>query len=196
MMATPKVAYNYDKEAYMHGYCQYFAFEAQKMYGGKICLWLDLDEMSGTERLCHAFLEIAPGFCLDAYGVFSNLDERTEEFEYNYINVVSCTHKEAEEVLKRIKLKYTDSTLKKNAREYLRNNRLFMRVRHSNGSIYPFTFSARTDAFGKDRILVNTYNEKEKKSNSLTHTLSVEEILNGLVEKPYMIEDINWYYRI
>ena len=98
--------------------------------------------------------------------------------------------------MKRIKLKYTDSTLKKNVREYLRNNRLLMKVKHSNGSIYPFTFSARTDAFGKDRILVNTYNEKDKTSNTLTHTLSVEEILNGLVEKPYMVEDINWYYRI
>ena len=41
-----------------------------------------------------------------------------------------------------------------------------------------------------------TSHEKDKKSNTLTHTLSVEEILNGLVEKPYMVEDINWYYRI
>ena len=195
-MATPRVAYDYDYEAYMHGYCQYFAFEAQKIYGGKICLWLDLDEITGNERLCHAFLEIAPGFCLDAYGVFSNLDERTEEFEYNYINVVSCTHKEAEEVLKRIKLKYTDSTLKKNVREYLRNNRLLMKVKHSNGYIYPFTFSARTSAYGKDRVIVNDYFEKEKRSGKLAHTISIEELVSGLTEVPKMVEDINWYYTI
>ena len=84
----------------------------------------------------------------------------------------------------------------KETREYLRNNRLLMKVKHSNGSIYPFTFSARTDAYGKDRIIVNTYNEKDKISNTLAHTLNVEEILNSLVEKPYMVEDINWYYRI
>lgn len=195
-MATPKVAYNYDKEAYMHGYCQYFAFEAQKQYGGKICLWLDLDEMTGTERLCHAFLEIAPGFCLDAYGVFSNLDERTEEFEYNYINVVSCTPMEAETVLKRIKLKYTDASLKKNVREYLRNNRLLMKVKHSNGSIYPFTFSARTKMGNTDSFIVNQYDEKLKKSGSLAHTIKVMDIVGGLVETPIMVEDINWYYKV
>lgn len=195
-MATPKVAYDYDCEAYMHGYCQYFAFEAQKIYGGKICLWLDLDEMSGTERLCHAFLEIAPGFCLDAYGVFNDLKEREEEFEYNYINIVSCTPAEAEEVLKRIKLKYTDTTLKKNVREYLRNNRLLMKVKHSNGYIYNFTFSARTKMGTADCMIVNDYSEKDGKSGLLAHTLKITEILNGLIEVPKMIEDINWYYRI
>ena len=195
-MAKPKVAYNYDKEAYMHGYCQYFAFEAQRLYGGKICLWLDLDEMSGTERLCHAFLEIAPGFCLDAYGVFKDLSEREEEFEYNYINVVSCTPSEAEEVLKRIRLKYTDTTLKKNVREYLRNNRLLMKVKNPNGHIYPFTFSARDTSWGKDCFIVNQYNEKEKKSGQLAHTMRIEDILGGLIEVPKMVEDINWYYTI
>ena len=193
-MATPKVAYNFDKEAYMHGYCQYFAFEAQKMYGGKICLWLDLDEMTGKERLCHAFLEIAPGFCLDAYGVFSSLDERKDEFEYNYINVVSCTHKEAEEVLKRIKLKYTDSTLKKNVREYLRNNMLTFDY-FQNGYTYTMGICAITDFAGTECVLTYSYDMTKKVWGSYIHRIPLDAFVANIQKVYGFIPNKGWYYK-
>ena len=80
------VDYRFEKEVYMHGACHYFAIQAAEMFNGKVCLWLDRDytlEEGKDIVLCHAYAKIADGFYVDAYGPFSDISQRENEFEFN-----------------------------------------------------------------------------------------------------------------
>lgn len=200
-MATPKVSYDFDKHLYMHGLCHYFAIEFYNLFGGKICLWLDKDEINDKEVLCHAFVEFAPGVCVDANGVFSTLSERFDDFEYNYVNVVPCTLAEAKTVLKRLGIKTTDATAKKNAREFLRNNLLTFDVLYEpTASYYTFGICGREDKgmvpySSFDRVFVLNYDSKGKVFNSMVHNLHTNLFVKGIQECKGFIPSTNWYYK-
>lgn len=199
MMANPRVSYEFDKHLYMHGLCHYFAIEYFNMFGGKICLWLDKDEINDKEVLCHAFVELAPGLCVDAKGAFRELTERYDDFEFNYVNVVSCTLEEAKTVLKRLGIKYTDANAKKNAREFLRNNMLTFYVLYApNHGFYNFgieSHSLEGEPRGHfDRLNVRIYDVTKRKFDSMSHNIFTNVFIDGIEESLGFISNTNWYY--
>lgn len=118
-----KKKYDYDKDWYMHGLCQYFAIEYVKLFGGRVWLCIDYDYDLDCPCLCHAFVEVRKGQFLDAYGYFSDPDERMdEEFEYNEKNYFTGTLDEVKRVLRSMKVPYGNEEHKKNVREFLKEN--------------------------------------------------------------------------
>lgn len=180
----------FDTHKYMHGYCQYFAIEAAKMFNGKVVLWLDHDEINDKIVLCHAYCEIVPNLYVDALGTFSNISEREEEFEFNKKKILTCTINEAKEELKRLKIPFTNVEDKKEAREFLRNNMAVVKIEHNN-SIRSVGIYAKNNSF-KD-ILFLSYMEKEEKFLPLIHGFGWKYFAKNIKSHEGFKYCKNWY---
>ena len=196
------VEYNFDKQLYMHGACQYFAIQAAEMFHGKVCLWLDEDyeinEDYPTTVLCHAYAKIAEGLYVDDYVAFGSIKDREDEFEYNEQNIVECTIEEAKKILKDLKIPFTNPEMKKNAREFLRNNMLAFYVLYGEG-YYNFGLCGRI-AEGPERgsfdfVLLNPYNQKQNNFGQMLSKIHTNLFIKGIKHSYGFIPNKNWYYK-
>lgn len=153
--------YFFDKECYEHSLCHYFAIEMAKLYHCPICFWIDefLDvEGNPLTVLCHTFVKLAQGIYVDAYGVFRDISEREDEFEFNNpepVIKVCETLEETKKFLKNLKIPFTDVECKRNAREFLRNHLLTLAVDY-NGHVY--NFAIKGYIIQRDTYLCSQYN--------------------------------------
>lgn len=129
----------FNEEQYMHGYCHFFAIEIAKKYNGKIYLWLDYDEDSKQEFLCHAYTEILPGIYVDAKGIFTSIDERKNEFNFNEINIFSGTIDEICEKLDEIHVSYREPKTTEHIQDFLSNHIITFTILY-NDKLYDVGF--------------------------------------------------------
>ena len=196
------VDYKFDKQVYMHGACQYFAIQAAEMFHGKVCLWLDRDYMKDEGEdvgLCHAFAKIADGFYVDAAGLFFDISDRDNYYEYNEKRIVECTVEEAKKILKKIGISCTNPEMKKNAREFLRNNMMAFEVLYGDGYYYYFGLCGRI-AEGPERgsfdfVLLNPYNAKENKFGSMVSKIHTNLFIKGCQMSFGFKPNKGWYYK-
>ena len=83
----------FEKDLYYKELSQYFAFAVADMFRSPVYLMMDGD------TFVHAFVEVLPGYFLDAKGFFQNIEERSE---FKYTDVNSFYLKEAQEFLKKL----------------------------------------------------------------------------------------------
>lgn len=178
--------YTYDAKLYYKENSQYFAFAFVDMFGGKIHMMLN---ESRTE-IVHTFVEFLPNCFIDSKGVFNNLSNRSE-FKFDYI--VSMNMMEAQEFLKKLKVKYTDVTLKKNVREYLRNNMLVFTVFHNNTN-YSIGLYAIGDMFGKPRVMFVSYDGSHGFGSYISH-FDVNYFANNIIDCKGFKPNLRWYYK-
>lgn len=195
------VEYKFDKQLYMHGACQYFAIQAAEMFHGKVCLWLDRDYMKDEGEdvgLCHAFAKIADGFYVDAAGPFFDISDRDNYYEYNEKRIVECTVEEAKKILKKIGISCTNPEMKKNAREYLRNNMMAFEVLYGDGYYY-FGLCGRiaegTERGSFDFVLLNPYDAKENKFGSMVSKIHTNLFIKGCQMSFGFKPNKGWYYK-
>ena len=195
------VDYKFDKQVYMHGACQYFAIQAAEMFHGKVCLWLDRDYMKDEGEdvgLCHAFAKIADGFYVDAAGPFFDISDRDNYYEYNEKRIVECTVEEAKKILKKIGISCTNPEMKKNAREYLRNNMMAFEVLYGDGYYY-FGLCGRIadgpECGSFDFVLVNPYDAKENKFGSMVSKIHTNLFIKGCQMSFGFKPNKGWYYK-
>lgn len=186
----------FDKEIYMHGLCQYFALAAYDLLGGTIHLWLDYDEEMDCQVLCHAFIEIVPGIFLDAYGVFHDISEREDEFEYNEMVIVSGDSDFAKKVLKDLKVPFTNVQDKKDAREFLRNNELVLKLEmNAQHYLMGIVGHSKPERLRKGKLLFNSYNIADKSFGGMIHAFNFDEVVNSYKGNLGFIENMGWYYK-
>ena len=191
------VEYKFDKQLYMHGACQCFAIQAAEMFHGKVCLWLDRDytlEEGKDIVLCHAFAKIADGFYVDAYGPFSDISQRENEFEFNEQEIVECTVEEAKKILKSLKVPFTNAEGKRNAREFLRNNMLTFDY-FQNGYTYTMGICAITNVAGNPCVLTYSYDIHKKQCGSYVHTIPLQIFINNIQNVHGFVLSKGWYYK-
>jgi len=196
------VDYKFDKQLYMHGACHYFAIQVAEMFHGKVCLWLDEDyeinEDYPVTVLCHAYAKIAEGLYVDAYGPFSDIREREDEFEYNEQDIVECTVEEAKKILKDLKIPFTNPEMKRNAREFLRNHMMAFYVLYGEG-YYNFGLCGRM-LEGKERgnfdfVLLNPYHVRENNFGKMVSKIHTNLFIKG-IQKSYGFQpNKGWYYK-
>lgn len=182
------IKYNFDTHIYMHGLCQYFAIAFAELFNCKVCLWLDYDEINDREILCHAFAELQPGIFVDAKGVFYDLAERECDFEFNYKKVVDGTIDEMKAVLKRIKVPFTNTEAKKNAREFLRNNMLTFDL---NGQLCGLYYSKY-----KESVSVVWYDRQNNKYFQYVVSRNYQVFISDNRGCIGFIENLRWYYKV
>ena len=180
----------FDETKYMHGYCQYFAIEAAKMFNGKVVLWFDYDEIQDKTVLCHAYCQIIPKLYIDALGTFSDISEREEEFEFNKQNIIICSIDEAKEELKKLKIPFTNVEDKKEAREFLRNNMAVVTLEHNN-SLRQVGIYAKNESFKS--ILFLSYMKQENKFLPLIHGLEWNYFVKNIKTHCGFKYCKNWY---
>ena len=192
------VDYRFEKEVYMHGACQYFAIQVAEMFNGKVCLWLDRDytlEEGKDTVLCHAYAKIADGFYVDAYGPFSDISQRENEFEFNEQEIVECTVEEAKKILSSIKVPFTNREGKRNAREFLRNNMMIFDIFYNNIS-YTFGICGRYAERGKfDYLLLNSYNIANNTFGQFIHKIPTDVFVQGIKKSYGFKENKGWFYK-
>lgn len=130
------VEYNYDKNFYLYNASQYFAIAFTELFGGKVCLWLDkvdldVDKNSYKEKdiskvtFYHAFSELTTDTYVDSVGLFNNIYVLEENFKYYDCTrqiIITKTLENTKEFLNTLKVPFKDTEIKRNVREYLRNN--------------------------------------------------------------------------
>ena len=192
------VPYRFEKEVYMHGACQYFALQVATMFGGRVCLWLDRDytlEEGKDTVLCHAYAKIADGLYVDAYGPFSDISQRENEFEFNEQNIIECNIEEARKILEGLKVPFTNREGKRNAREFLRDNMMTFDVLYNN-IIYTFGICGRCVERGKfDSLLLNSYNKENNTFSNYINTIPTETFIRGIQKSYGFKENKGWYYK-
>ena len=192
------VDYRFEKEVYMHGACHYFAIQAAEMFNGKVCLWLDRDytlEEGKDIVLCHAYAKIADGFYVDAYGPFSDISQRENEFEFNEQEIVECTVEEAKKILKSLKVPFTNREGKRNAREFLRDNMMVFDILYNN-ILYTFGICGRYADRGKfDYLLLNSYNIANNTFGQFIHTIPTDVFVQGIKKSYGFKENKGWFYK-
>ena len=177
---------NYDAKLYYKEYSQYFAFAFADMFGGKIHMMLNEDRTG----IVHTFVEFLPNCFIDAKGVFCDLSQRAE-FRFSYIASLSVG--EAQEFLKKIKVKYTDVNIKKCVREYLRNNMLTFVVAHNNTQ-YVIGLYAIGDMFGKKRVMFVSYDSNHGFGSYISH-FDVNYFVSNIIECKGFKSNPRWYYK-
>lgn len=164
---------------YMHGYCQYFAIEAAKIFEGKVVLWFDNDEINDRVVLCHAYCEIIPNLYIDALGTFSNVSEREDEFEFNEKNIFTYTIDEAKEELERLSIPFDNEDDINEARDFLKNNMAVLEIGQNKKMTTKVGIYSNSVNF-KD-IMVASFCEKDCHFSPLIHGINYKELLNNIV---------------
>lgn len=117
-MAKATKSYTFDKELYVKEGSQYFAIAYSKNIGTNIILCIDKD----TDEFVYAFAKVCNYFYVDATGGFWDVREHLNYLNIKNVELVECGIKEAEEMLKKKKVYFTNVEIKRNAREFVRNN--------------------------------------------------------------------------
>lgn len=161
---------------FMHGYCHYLALGMADEYGSKVALWLDFDEEMEREVLVHAFSVIGDSLFFDADGVFTDLSERIDEFEYNYDpNIVIVSKDEAKKIFKKMKLPYGGTAVKRFIREELRGNSIVFQMRiKSDGIIRLFAYKGEGEMSGRKKVILSQVDSKGRMGEYL-NSFSVDE---------------------
>ena len=194
-------SYNFDKEHYEHGLCHYFAIELAKLYKCPIHFWLDEYDFNdgndfATTVLCHTYLEIAKGIYLDAYGVFTDISECEDDFEYNTEKPIIhiCNNlDDAYNLLKTLKITYTNIEHKRNAREFLHNNILTLGVRYNNIN---YALALKGYSENREVYLISQYNKNSGEVSKRVSGLSKKDISFGYLGNYDFVTCERWYYKI
>ena len=106
---------------------QYFAIAYAKLFNCKVCLWLDTvvntTNSKKTQYFRQAFVQICPGLYADAFGGFTNISSHYQGYDHNEVNVKVCdTIDEAKQILRKLKVPYTDPAIKQTVLQFLSNN--------------------------------------------------------------------------
>ena len=148
--------------------------------------------------LCHAFAKIADGFYVDAAGPFFDISDRDNYYEYNEKRIVECTVEEAKKILKKIGISCTNPEMKKNAREFLRNNMMAFEVLYGDG-YYHFGLCGRIlegpERSSFDFVLLNPYNAKENKFGSMVSKIHTNLFIKGYQMTFGFKPNKGWYYK-
>lgn len=190
--------YTFDQDYYEHGLCHYFAIEMARLYHCPIYFWLD--DVSDSDDnpltvLCHAFVKMGKGIYVDAYGVFRDISEREEEFEFNTpepIIEVCKTLDEAKVFLKSFGIPFTDVECKRNAREYLRNNLLTLRVKYND--VF-YNLALKGYIADKNVYMCSQYNSKTGCVGEHISLLRKSDIENGFISSLNFVPCKGWYYK-
>ena len=182
----------YNKELYFNELSHYFAIATAELFGKRISIMLKDD------NFVHAFAKIADGFYVDAAGPFFDISDRDNYYEYNEKHIVECTVEEAKKILKKIGISCTNHEMKKNAREYLRNNMMAFEVLYGDGYYY-FGLCGRI-AEGPERgsfdfVLLNPYNAKENKFGSMVSKIHTNLFIKGCQMSFGFKPNKGWYYK-
>lgn len=175
----------YEKDLYYKDLSQYFAFAASDLFKSRVYL------MMNGEEFVHAFIEVLPGFYLDAKGVFCDINERNT---FKVTDVIALSLKEAQEYLKKLKVKYTDVAHKKCVREYLRNNMLTFDY-FQNGYTYTMGICAITNMAGNPCVLTYSYDIHKKQWGSYIHTIPLQIFVNNIQNIHGFVLSKGWYYK-
>lgn len=106
---------------------QYFAIAYAKLFNCKVCLWLDTvtntTNYKKTQYFRQAFVQIYPGLYADAFGGFTDISSHYQGFDHNEVNIKVCdTVDEAKQILRKLKVPYTDPAIKQTILQFLSNN--------------------------------------------------------------------------
>lgn len=190
--------YNFDQNYYEHGLCHYFAIEMARLYHCPIYFWLDdVWDSDGNPLtvLCHAFVKLGDGIYVDAYGVFRDISEREDEFEFNTpepIIEVCNTLEDAYKLLKSLGIPFTNVECKRNAREFLRNNILTLVINY-NG--YTYNFSLKGYSKQGNSYLCSQYNPKTGIVGDFLSMIPKKGIEKGFVSSFDFVPCKGWYYK-
>ncbi len=195
------VKYEFDKKLYMGAACHYFAIQVAEMFYGKVCLCFDREYGKNKDEdigLVDAFAKIADGFYVDADGAFFNISDRDAYMGKNNKYILECTIEEAKQILKKIGISYTNTEMKKNAREFLRNNMLAFYVLYGDG-YYNFGLCGRI-AEGPERgsfdfVLLNSYNSNQNSFGQFVSKIHTNLFIKGINRTYGFIPNKNWYYK-
>ena len=184
------IIYNFDKEEYMYKLSQIFALQVAQMYQGRMCLWLDTENVQ--TKLCHAYAKLLDNIYVDAYGVFCDISQRENNFKYNTRKIVECTIENAKGILDELKVGYKEVELKRNAREFLRNNMLSfeMNIREKNRIVGLYNIDRKNK-----RVTIMTYEEEAGKFGDYISIVSEKEFRGSLVNFCGFIANPKWYYK-
>lgn len=176
----------YNKELYYKELSHYFAFAVIDMFRVE-----EVSLMMNNDDFVHAFVEIMPGYYLDAKGVFYDSNERSD---FKFTEIVAMPLKQAQEFLKKHKIKYTDVNCKKCVREYLRNNMLTFDYLQ-NGYTYAMGICSITYLYGKYCVLTYSYDTANKQWGSYIHTIPLDVFVNNIQSVHGFIQNKGWYYK-
>ena len=175
----------FEKDLYYKELSQYFAFAVSDMFKSPVYF------MMNGDTFVHAFVEVLPNYFLDAKGFFHNIEERSE-FKHTDIN--SFCLKDAQELLKKLKVKYTDVAHKKCVREYLRNNMLTFDYLQ-NGYTYTMGICAIANMGGNPCVLTYSYDIHKKQWGSYMHTIPMTLFRDKIQCVRGFTPNKNWYYK-
>lgn len=184
------ITYNFDKEEYMYNLSQIFALQAAQMYQGKMCLWLDTE--NGQTKLCHAYAKLWDNLYVDAYGVFCDISQRENNFKYNTRKIIECTIENAKSILDELNVAYKKVELKRNAREFLRDNMLSFELEIEGKKRVVGLYNV--DRKNK-RVTIMSYDEREGKFGLYLSILPEKEFREGIVNCYGFIANPKWYYK-
>lgn len=186
--------YIYDRESYMHKYSQYFAIEFAKLFNCKICLWLEEDKIEGKEILCHAFAKIANNLYVDAYGVFTHISERYDDVKHKSVKIVEHTIEETKIRLKMAGVAITKPNIKRNVREYLRNNILLFNININNMN-YTVGYYGKSKVANTDNVMLRVYNTKNDTFSEYITQINMCSFLQTIKKSLGFCYDEKWYYK-
>lgn len=185
----------FDVDKYMHGCCQYFALAFAEMFNGRVCLWLDVDYDAPDEqhstRLCHAYAEIVDGLYVDAAGAFHNISVRESDFEYNEQHIVKLSIDDAKKHLRKLGIPYGDTEIKREVREFLRNNTLCLDVRIADGRVYPAGLFCIVP--NRECVLISLYNEMTAMFAQHITRLAYSTFAQSVVGQLGFLANKGWY---
>ena len=187
------VVYSFDKDEYFYTKSQYFAIEAAKLYNGKVCLWIDSTKHSSNfnmiKILCHAYAKITDDLYVDAYGTFTNIEQRASMFKYGQKEVIECTVDEAKGILKEMNVPFTKTEDKRNAREYLRNNVLVFDILFNNEK-YTVGLYNHIDA----EVHIISYNSTKNIFGKFISRVNANQFVKGITKAYGFKENKGWYH--
>lgn len=189
--------YFFDKNLYMYEGNQYFALAAAELLDCPICIRWNRDCRLGEGRNqlpCHSYVKLGNDLFLDAFGIFRHLSERQNWFGFNSSSVVECSKEQAKESYKTVKIPCTDVNMKKNAREFLRNNLMTVGYQ-KNGEYHIMGITKKMEMGGKCYFLTLSYDMPNNKWSSYYHTIDAEHFVANIKKSYGFIENKNWYYK-
>ena len=147
--------------------------------------------MFNGDNFVHSFIEFLPSYFIDAKGVFRDISERSD-LKFTGIQTVDLN--DCQGIFKKLKIKFTDVTMKKNVREYLRDNMLTFDVIHNNME-YTFGLYNIANMFGKDKVLVVMYHGKTGFGSYIAN-FDLPYFSECIIKCRGFIENPRWYYKI
>lgn len=182
---------------------QYFAIAYAKLFKCKVCLWLDTVKNTSnskqTQCFRQAFVQICPGLYADAFGGFNDISSHYQGYDHNEVNIKVCdTVDEAKQILRKLKVPYTDSAIKQTVLQFLSNNVLCFEYDYNRltntSNVYKRGEAVITGVESKepDTMYFRDYLQDKQIVTVYKKSIQLQQFLKMLTDRSAYVTAENW----